>query len=379
MRILFASLAFMLNTLLFAQAPLLMPYQAAARDASGQLLANTAITARFTLHDLTVDGMPVWVELHALNTNASGLFTAQLGSVVSLANVNWAYGSKFLQVECDFGNGFVDLGTQQLLSVPYALHAGHVRVDVSYQNDTLFVGENEFIIIPGISAANENTSGTALHSCGAAYVHNPALTYGSMIDQDGQEYKTIVIGEQEWMAENLNVSTYRNGDAILTNLVDSIWSSTDQGAWSYYNDNENFACPFGKLYNWLAVTDPRGVCPVGWHMPSDDEWSVLVDSLGSFALVGVMLKTTGELEEGTGLWRSPNQNASNSTGFSGLPGGFRNSVNNYGAKDGYGYYWSSSLNEEGKPLYRYLSFNNFLIYRYYSEVNTGFSVRCLKD
>jgi uncharacterized protein (TIGR02145 family) len=200
-----------------------------------------------------------------------------------------------------------------------------------------------------------------------------------MIDHDGQEYKTIVIGEQEWMAENLNVSTYGNGDAILTNLVDSVWSTTDQGAWSYYNDNENFACPFGKLYNWLAVTDPRCICPVGWHVPSDEDWSILVDSLGSFSIVGVKLKTTGNLEEGTGLWRSPNQNASNSTGFSGLPGGFRNSVNNYGAKDGYGYYWSSSLNAEGKPLYRYLSFNNFLVYRYYSQVNTGFSVRCVRD
>jgi uncharacterized protein (TIGR02145 family) len=379
MRLTLTALAFMLSALLSAQAPALIPYQTVVRDAAGQPLASSMINAMFTIHHGSATGIEVWQELQTVSTNAQGLFTVQLGSSVPLVNVNWSVGTKFLQVELDLGNGFIDMGTQQMVSVPYALHAGSVRLDVSAEGDTLFIGNNSFVIVPGVSEANQLTSGSTFHSCGIANIHNPLIQYGSMVDQDGNEYKTVVIGEQEWMAENLKASSYRNGDEIQTNLTDSLWNSTTQGAWCYYDDNENNECPFGKLYNWYAAVDSRGICPVGWHVPSDEDWSALVDSLGNFSTVGVKLKTTGTLEDGTGLWRSPNQNANNSTGFSGLPGGFRNSINNWGAKDGYGYYWSASLNEEGNPLYRYLSFNNFLVYRYYSAVNTGFSVRCVRD
>ena len=379
MRIVLTALAFMLSVFLRAQAPALIPYQAIARDAAGQPLASSTINALFTIHHGSATGIEVWQELQTVNTSALGLFTAHLGSSVPFTGVNWSVGAKFLQIELDLGNGFVDMGTQQMVSVPYALQAGSVRVHVSAEGDTLFIGNNSFVIVPGVSEANQFSSGSTFHSCGIDDIHNPLIQYGSMIDQDGNEYKTVVIGEQEWMAENLKASSYRNGDEIPTSLTDSLWNSTSQGAWCYYDDNENNECPFGKLSNWYAAVDSRGICPVGWHVPSDEDWAILVDSLGSFTTVGVKLKTTGNLEEGTGLWRSPNQNATNSTGFSGLPGGFRNRVSNWGAKDGYGYYWSASLNEEGNPLYRYLSFNNFLVYRYYSEVNTGFSVRCVRD
>ena len=381
MRYFFFILAILTIGSLKAQSPLLIPYQSVARNAAGHVLENAPITVRFTLHNLTVDGSLVWTELHALNTNSTGLFSVQLGSVVSLAIINWAHGDKFLQVECDFGSGFLDLGTQQLLSVPYALHAGSVSLNVSYQGDTLFVGQNDFVIVPGISEANQFTTGSALHTCDAAQIHNPALTYGSMIDRDGRRYKTIVIGTQEWMAENLNVSTYRNGDEILTGLADTVWQTTTEGAWAYYNDDASKACPFGKLYNWYTTVDPRGVCPVGWHVPTDDDWSALVGFLGSFYVIGVKMKSTGTIEDATGLWRSPNQNASNSSGFSGLPGGLRYGDGHWGAMDGYGYYWSSTIDadEPGTAWYRYLSFNNFILYRHYSVKRTGFSIRCVKD
>ena len=107
-----------------AQAPALIPYQAIARNAAGEPLASSTLNARFTIHDLTANGASVWQELQTVTTSSLGLFTAQLGSSVSLSGVNWAAGAKFMQAEIDLGQGFVDMGTQQLLSVPYALHAG---------------------------------------------------------------------------------------------------------------------------------------------------------------------------------------------------------------------------------------------------------------
>ena len=317
MRLILATLALLFSTMLFAQAPALIPYQAIARNAAGEPLVSSTLNARFTIHDGTATGTSVWQELQTVNTSALGLFTVQLGSSVALTNVNWANGAKFMQVEIDLGSGFVDIGTQQLLSVPYALHAGSVHLDVSATGDTLFVGDGSFVIIPGISEANSFTTGTTLHSCGAPNVHNPDLTYGSMTDQEGNVYKTIVIGTQEWMAENLNTSIYRNGDAIPTNLDNAAWFGATSGAWAYYNNDSSYVCPYGKLYNWYACADARQICPMGWHLPTDAEWTMLTNYLGGLFVAGGKMKSTSD------LWGSVNVEATNSSGFSGIPGGKR--------------------------------------------------------
>jgi hypothetical protein len=128
----------------------------------------------------------------------------------------------------------------------------------------------------------------AVHTCSAIGVHNSNLTYGSLTDQEGNVYKTIVIGNQEWMAENLNTSIYRNGEPI-ENVVDSSqWTTLSTGIWCYYNYDSQFECPYGKLYNWYAVADPRNVCPTGWHVPSDAEFDVLASITH-----GGGMKTTG--------------------------------------------------------------------------------------
>ena len=336
MRLTLTTLALLISTILFAQAPALIPYQAIARNAAGEPLASSTLNARFTIHDGTATGTGVWQELQTVSTSALGLFTAQLGSSVALTNVNWSNGAKFMQVELDLGSGFVDIGTQQLLSVPYALHAGSVHLNVSATGDTLFVGDGSFVIVPGISEANNNTNGgggtttgTTLHSCGAPNVHNPDLTYGSMTDQEGNVYKTIVIGTQEWMGENLNTSIYRNGDLIPTNLDDAAWSTTNSGAWAYCNNDESFACPYGKLYNGYTCADSRGLCPLGWHMPADPDWTILINYLGGEAIAGGRMKTTGTIDAGTGFCYAPNVEASNSSGFSGLPGGARDLNGDY--------------------------------------------------
>jgi uncharacterized protein (TIGR02145 family) len=320
-----------------------------------------------------------------VTTSGLGLFTAQLGSSVSLHVVNWANGSKFMQVEIDLGQGFLDLGTQQMLSVPYALHAGSVSLNVSATGDTLFVGNGAYVIIPGISAANANgggtSTGTTLHTCGAPNVHNPDLTYGSMTDQEGNVYKTIVIGTQEWMAENLNTSIYRNGDAIPTGLSNVDWENTintQQGAWAYVNNDPSYACPYGKLYNWYTCADSRGLCPVSWHVPTDAEWSVLTTYLGG-GVAGGKMKTAGTIEATSGLWFSPNIGATNSSGFSAAPGGFRNTIGDSGGIGDFGEWWSSSEDGALSAWDRAMFHNYSSADRFNLTKHFGLSVRCLRD
>lgn len=202
-----------------------------------------------------------------------------------------------------------------------------------------------------------------------------------MTDQEGNVYKTIVIDTQEWMAENLKTSIYRNGESIANVTNNSQWAGLSTGAWCYYNDSQ-YECPYGKLYNWHAVADPRNVCPTGWHVPTDVEWSVLINYLDPNADGGLNANNTagGKMKSiGTQYWLIPNQDATNESGFSGLPGGNRDddgTVYNFGD---YGYWWSSTESDTYNAWNRGLNYYNGDVYYYFNSKKDGFSVRCLKD
>ncbi|MBU6204152.1 MAG: T9SS type A sorting domain-containing protein, partial [Bacteroidetes bacterium] len=217
-------------------------------------------------------------------------------------------------------------------------------------------------------------TGITAHSCGATNVHNPAKTYGSMTDQQGNTYRTIVIVTQEWMAENLRTTIYRNGDAIANVTDGNQWANLTTGAWCHYNNNSSNECPFGKLYNWYAVADPRNVCPSGWHVPTDAEWTTLTNFLGGEFVAGGKMKSTG-----TQYWLSPNQDATNESGFSGLPGGYRSSSGYFGSVGYNGYWWSSSESSTSIAWYLYLYFYNGSAARINYPGQGGLSVRCLRD
>ena len=294
MRLLKLVLCLLLSHSLFSQVPLLIPHQSIARNGNGEPLANVNLTARFSIHSATPNGLVVWQEQQLLQTSALGLFTAQLGNVVSLSDVVWNVGKRFLQVELSLGVGFIDVGTEELLSVPYALQAANVRVQSTLTGDTLRIGSSS-LVIPGVSAVNHGTvtTGSTLHTCGAPDVHNPDLSYGSMVDQEGNSYKTIIIGPFEIMAENLSTSTYRNGDVINTGLTNNQWQTTNSGAWTYYNNDASFECPYGKWYNWFAAAQPVGLCPVGWHVPNEEEWMALISSLDPITPAGEVGNVSG--------------------------------------------------------------------------------------
>ena len=138
---------------------------------------------------------------------------------------------------------------------------------------------------------------------------------GEVSDVDGNVYRTVIIGEQEWMAENLKTTTYDNGDPIPNIIESDEWSALATGAWCYYDNDEAYDAVYAKLYNWYAVVDPRNLCPADWHVPSDDEWTALTDYLGGESEAGGKMKSNGTREAGTGLWKEPNAGATRSERF----------------------------------------------------------------
>jgi uncharacterized protein (TIGR02145 family) len=189
----------------------------------------------------------------------------------------------------------------------------------------------------------------------------------------------IKIGKQVWMSENLNVETFRNGDPILHAKTAEEWEKAGknkQPAWCYYdnrsvqNDPENGE-NYGKLYNWYAVADSRGLAPKGWHIPTDDEWTVLTNFLGGEQGAGAMLKSK------TG-W-SNNGNGTNSSGFNGLPAGYRFYDGSFGYFGEYGYWWSSTEYDSNHPWFRFLYYLYDNASRDSFMKEFGYSVRCLRD
>jgi len=187
----------------------------------------------------------------------------------------------------------------------------------------------------------------------------------------------ITIGKQSWMCKNLDVSTYRNGDTI-PKVTDSLtWSKLKTGAWCYYNNDSTLGAIYGKLYNWYAVNDQRELAPEGWHIPSDDEWTILSNFLGGEDNAGGLLKTTGTFENGDGLWTMPNIDATNASGFSALPGG-----DCYGICTNIGWlgnWWSSTMSGYSLAWSRYIYNSDRKLIRDTNPKVYGFSVRCIKD
>ena len=218
----------------------------------------------------------------------------------------------------------------------------------------------------------------------------------TVTDIDGNVYNVVVIGDQCWTQENLKVERYRNGDSIPTGLSNSAWSETTSGAFAVSANVPANKLIYGLLYNWYAVDDPRGLCPTGWHVPTDAEWTQMITVLDPTAcgtctgnnhsiFAGGKMKTTGTLSAGTGLWQDPNTAATNNSGFSGLPSSHRNSggLHSSVSLGLTGYWWSSSPNLDAtSPVFahkRYLRHDYGNAFRSSSYKQFGFSVRCLRD
>jgi len=189
-----------------------------------------------------------------------------------------------------------------------------------------------------------------------------------------QRYKSVKIGPQVWAMENLNVDRFRNGDPIPQAKTDEEWEragKNKQPAWCYYENDPKNGETYGKLYNWYAVNDPRGLAPEGWRIPTDTEWTKLSDYLGGEALACKKMKSTSG-------WAN-NGNGTNSSGFNGLPGGYRGSNGTFLNRSSFGDWWSASEYLTDYAYGRELYSNFVTLIRSYFDKEKGFSVRCLRD
>ena len=257
----------------------------------------------------------------------------------------------------NFANGVGNL-TYAIVGTPTMSGTANFALNVGGQNCTLGLNVN-----------------TAIQS-------NPGagVTYG------GINYPTVLLGNgQEWMAQNLNTTQYNDGTAITLVTDDAQWTENYNNGTTlpmmcwYNNDQATYtANTFGALYNWYAVSPTtngnRNVCPVGWHVPTNTEWTILTDYLGDSLVAGGKMKSTG-----TQYWQSPNTAATNESGFSGLPGGYRNYLGTFYGFGYYGIWWSSTENNTYNAWDRLLDYGSGVVTRDSRGKENGFSVRCLRD
>jgi len=250
-----------------------------------------------------------------------------------------------------------------------------------------------------MTGLNANTSyyvrAYATNNIGTSYGNNQLFTTFQQYsylqgpnfnDIDGNSYTSITtICGQTWSAKNLNVSHYRNGDVIPQVTDPAQWANLNYGAWCWYNnDASTNGATYGKLYNWYAVNDPRGLTPIGWHIPSDLEWNNLIkclDSSSDTTIMGVQNALLGGSIKEAGLlhWLSPNTGATNISGITGIPGGARYETGTFNGIGKLCYLWSSTEQDSNYAWVRLLYNNASYIVRMNYPKKLGFSIRCLRD
>jgi uncharacterized protein (TIGR02145 family) len=209
---------------------------------------------------------------------------------------------------------------------------------------------------------------------GLAFYSVAGLTQ-SVSDFDGNLYDTVAIGHQTWLKQNLKVTHYKNGDAIAHAPANATWARLRTGAYCNYDNNALYVPTYGRLYNWFAVNDRRGICPGGWHVASDAEWTVLTDLLGGNDVAGGKLK-----ERGTAHWPSPNRGATDQVGFAALGGGYRANNEVFLGFGGIGSWWCSTESTANDAWANGIFNDAVNVDRGgYYEKKMGFSVRCIKD
>ena len=345
-----------------AQSPNAFSYQAVARASNGDQIANQAVSFRISILQDSISGSSVYSETHSATTNKYGLVNLQIGNGTSkndFTAINWANGPYFVKVEMDATGGttYAEMGTSQLLSVPYALAAGELLLYKDGKSYETYLKDD------GGYAGLVNIE-----------VKQPFDTTPTVTDADGNVYGTVKIGNQVWLTENLRTTKYSDGSDIPLVTDSAAWSNLDTSGYCWNNnDSAANAQIYGALYNWYTVNTNK-LCPSGWHVPTDTEWTVLTDYLGGLA--GGRLKETG-----TAHWNDPNTDAINDSKFTALPGGRRFSSGAFAGIGSTGSWWSATEIDIGSAWRRKMLYYQGDVYR---EINSnykelGFSVRCLRD
>ena len=398
-------------TQLQAQAPQGFNYQATVRNSSGDLIVNTNVYFKFNVIQGSQTAVPIFTETHYVPTDDIGQVNLIIGqgtaNTGAFSALDWSLGSYYLGIELDTGDGYVAMGTTQLLSVPYALYAENTG------NSTPTTPNLETVLAENNSANNQQiknlqdptdaqdavTKDFLLEKLSLLQDQIAAMQAatgsGTVTDQDGNSYPYLTYGDQVWTVKNAEVVTYRDGTPIPQVTDATEWSNLTTGAWCYYDNDPTK----GKLYNWYAVmgihdTDPntpnKEFAPEGWHVPTDAEWTTLEDYLRAnginydppttgHKIAFAMASTTGwnsSTEPGAPGY---NQSLNNSSGFNAFPEGYRSPSDLFQDEGGGAYFWCSTVFSELNAWYRYLGGDSSYLYGYGSDKRHGFSVRFVRN
>jgi len=302
-------------------------------------------------------------------TGTAGNVTANSATVVG--NVTDSGGAPVT------GRGVCYAKTQHPTIVNSCISSGSGTGSFVVNISNLFSGTT-FYVRTYVANAHETVYGNEVSFTTLTYFTNG----GGVTDIDGNTYATVIINGQEWMAENLKTTRYNNGE-VIPNVTDSVaWIHLDTGAWVNYKNLSDNDAVYGKLYNWHAVNNSMGLCPTGWHVPTDAEWTAMTGVFGS----NIYVNTGGKLKATT-HWRSPNTGATNESGFSGIPGGgrkgghgtFGSGYSTFVELGSIGYWWSSTQGSgTNNGRIRHLNYNSGDVFRTSSDKRDGFSVRCMR-
>lgn len=280
----------------------------------------------------------------------------------------------------------VDAGGEMLSGKFASIGTGHGPCEINYLSSTPHPFPNDgFKSNRSIIQMQYNFGDLLMLTCFSGYyttliplIPTQSATinadFADCTDPDGNHYTTVTIGQQVWMAENLRTTRYRNGNIIPNVTGNAQWSTLTTGAWSNYNHDTLLTATYGRLYNGFTISDSRNVAPVGWHVPSDAEWTALTDFVGGDLSAGGYLKETG-LQH----WQTPNEGANNLYAFTALPAGTRESTGSFANLHYSGYWWTSTLNTNSNLWYRGAYHSIIAVMRYDQPREYGFSIRCVKD
>ncbi len=373
-KLFFSILLLAFFTVVYSQAPNSFNYQAVARDLSGNVMKNQPVKIKISILKTSVTGDAVYSEIHSVTTNGLGLINLEIGTGDSktgtIAGIDWGTDKYFLQIEMDKdgGNNFSLIGKSQLLSVPYSLFSGNgVQFDMNLVCDENTEGTIRY---NSDDKVMEYCDGTSWVGFGSST--QDATCGENFTDQrDGQIYPTVKIGNQCWMAKNLNYGQYK--ESVFNNDAEGHSDVANNGIvekYAYNNDTGNFAI-YGGLYDWNEMMNynstegGQGICPDGWHIPTKDEFDELVETVGGRDIAGKQLMTGG------------------SSGFNFelggerlFKGGFSNSASETGG------IWTSSSNptDNKRAIHFYFTNDKDNVASHSAHFKVmGHSVRCMKD
>ena len=290
--------------------------------------------------------------------------------IIFISGENYFYTSKLISLNITQSEAKIEyLGNEKNEGSFTNLKIAKATVDMAYTigNILLFTGFSGIYSTIITDVPTESKTITFIFAVNCS-------SLSTVTDIDGNIYNTVKIGDQCWMRENLKTTKYRNGDSIPYNPNDTAWYT--KAAYCDCNGIPSQSAIYGKMYNFFAVIDSHNLCPIGWHIPTDAEWTILTTYLGGESVAGGKLKETDTMH-----WFSPNTGATNETGFTGLPSGWHHWDGTFYNFGKFGQWWSSTEHNilKSNSWYRGLQYNEKTVYRNYGAKGVGGSVRCLKD